>query len=64
MNREWNKSPVSISNSQFNKGLEKGIEKGIREGNINTARRMKKARCEVSFIMEMTGLTQEEIEKL
>ena len=60
MNREWNKSPVSISNSQFNKGL----EKGIREGNINTARRMKKARCEVSFIMEMTGLTQEEIEKL
>ena len=59
---------VSISNSQFNKGLEKGIEKGIKEGikegNINTARRMKKARCEVSFIMEMTGLTQEEIEKL
>ena len=59
---------VSISNSQFNKGLEKGIEKGrkegIKEGNIKTARRMKKARCEVSFIMEMTGLTQEEIEKL
>ena len=59
---------VSISNSQFNKGVEKGIEKGrkegIREGNIKTARRMKKARCEDSFIMEMTGLTQEEIEKL
>ena len=59
---------VSISNSQFNKGLEKGIEKGreegMKEGNIKTARRMKKARCEVSFIMEMTGLTQEEIEKL
>ena len=55
---------VSISNSQFNKGLEKGIEKGIKEGNIKAARRMKKARCEVSFIMEMTGLTQEEIEKL
>ena len=59
---------VSISNSQFNKGVEKGIEKGrkegIKEGNIKTARRMKKARCEDSFIMEMTGLTQEEIEKL
>ena len=67
---------VSISNSQFNKGIEKGMEKGIekgiekgreegiKEGNINTARRMKKARCEASFIMEMTGLTQEEIEKL
>ena len=64
MNQEWSKSPVSISNSQFNKGIEKGREEGIKEGNINTARRMKKAGCEVSFIMEMTGLTQKEIEKL
>ena len=71
---------VSISNSQFNKGLEEGLEKGIKEGlekgikeglekgikegNINTARRMKKASCEMSFIMKMTGLTKEEIEKL
>ena len=59
---------VSISNSQFNKGMKKGMEKGIEKGreeeSFNTARRMKKARCEVSFIMEMTGLTQEEIEKL
>ena len=55
---------VSISNSQFNKGIEKGREEGIKEGNINTARRMKKAGCEASFIMEMTGLTQKEIEKL
>ena len=83
---------VSISNSQFNKGLEEGIEKGkkegreegmkegikegikeglekgikegIKEGNINTARRMKNANCEMSFIMKMTGLTKEEIEKL
>ena len=59
---------VSISNSQFNKGLEEGIEKGkkegIKEGNINTARRMKKASFEISVIQEMTGLTSEEIEKL
>ena len=59
---------VSISNSQFNKGLEKGIEKGreegIKEGNINTARRMKLKNFDVQLIMEMTGLTQEEIEKL
>ena len=40
------------------------MEKGREEESFNTARRMKKARCEVSFIMEMTGLTQEEIEKL
>ena len=55
---------VSISNSQFNKGMKKGMEKGREEESFNTARRMKKARCKVSFIMEMTGLTQEEIEKL
>ena len=59
---------VSISNSQFNKGLEEGLEKGkkegIKEGNINTARRMKKASFEISVIQEMTGLTREEIEKL
>ena len=71
---------VSISNSQFNKGLEEGIEKGIekgikegiekgikegiKEGNINTARRMKKASFEISVIQEMTGLSKEEIEKL
>ena len=55
---------VSISNSKFKKGLEEGIEKGIKEGNINTARRMKKASFEISVIQEMTGLTREEIEKL
>ena len=45
-----------------------GKEAGIREGRIeesfNTARRMKKANCEDSFIMEMTGLTQKEVEAL
>ena len=46
------------------KGIEKGIEKGIKEGKINTARQMKKANCEISFIMEMTGLSKEEIAKL
>ena len=67
---------VSISNSQFNKGMKKGMEKGIekgiekgreegiKEGNINTARRMKLKNFDVQLIMEMTGLTQEEIEKL
>ncbi len=55
---------VSISNSQFNKGIEKGREEGIKEGNINTARRMKLKNFDVQLIMEMTGLTQEEIEKL
>ena len=37
---------------------------GIREGNINTARRMKKANCDIDFIRDMTGLSHEEIEAL
>ena len=41
-----------------------GKKEGIREETINTAKRMKKANCEPSFIMEITGLSKEEIEKL
>ena len=41
-----------------------GIREGIKEGNINTARRMKKANCDIDFIRDMTGLSQEEIEAL
>ena len=43
---------------------EEGIKEGIKEESFNTARRMKKANCESSFIMDMTGLTEEEIEAL
>ena len=43
---------------------EEGIKEGIKEESFNTARRMKKANCESSFIMDMTGLTKEEIEAL
>ncbi|MGP1416023.1 MAG: PD-(D/E)XK nuclease family transposase, partial [Treponema sp.] len=46
------------------KGMQKGIQRGRREGNINTARRMKKANCDIAFIKEMTGLSQKEIEAL
>ena len=45
-------------------GRREGIEEGRREENINTARRMKKANCDIAFIKEMTMLSQEEIEAL
>ena len=45
-------------------GMQKGMQRGRREGNINTARRMKKANCDIAFIKEMTGLSQKEIEAL
>ena len=48
----------------ISQGMREGISQGIREGSINTAKRMKKASCEASFIMEMTGLSKQEIEKL
>ena len=55
---------VSISNSQFNKGLEEGIEKGIQTEQLSTASRMKKANFAIPVIQEITGLSKEEIEKL
>ena len=45
-------------------GRREGIKEGRREENINTARRMKKANCDIAFIEEMTGLSQKEIEAL
>ena len=48
----------------ISQGISQGMAKGIREESINTAKRMKKANCEPSFIMEMTGLSKQEIEKL
>ena len=46
------------------RGRREGMQKGIKEGNINTARKMKKANCDIAFIKEMTGLSQKEIEAL
>ena len=51
-------------NAGVAQGISQGMAKGMKEGNINTAKRMKKANCEPSFIMEMTGLSKQEIERL
>ena len=49
-------------------GIAQGKQEGISEGSyqkaLETARLMKQANCELDFIMQMTGLTQAEIEKL
>lgn len=45
-------------------GLEKGIEKGIKEGILVTARNMKNFGMPVESIMQITGLTAEDINKL
>ena len=53
-------------------GLEQGIAQGIRQGfsdgsyrkALETAKLMKNANCELDFIMQMTGLSKEEVENL
>ena len=51
---------ATISESQFNAGR----KEGKLEGKLETARLMKQANCESTFIEKMTGLTAEEIAQL
>lgn len=44
--------------------LQKGKREGIRENKINNAQKMKKAKLDIKLIMEITGLSKNEIEKL
>ena len=56
----------------FAEGIEQGIERGIEQGfsdgsyktKLETARLMKQANCEPDFIMQMTGLSAEDIANL
>ena len=51
---------ATISESQFNAGR----KEGKLEGKLETARLMKQANCESTFIEKMTGLSKEEIAQL
>ena len=50
------------------RGIEQGIEQGFSDGSrqkaLQTAKLMKQANCEPSFIRQMTGLSVEEIKAL
>ena len=56
----------------FAEGIEQGIEQGIQQGfsdgsykkALETAKLMKHANCELDFIMQMTGLSKEEVEAI
>ena len=45
-------------------GIERGIEKGIEKEKTITARKLKSLNISVDTIMQVTGLSAEEIEKL
>ncbi|EMB31243.1 hypothetical protein HMPREF9725_01292 [Treponema denticola H1-T] len=55
---------ASCISEGYRQGLERGLDKGAYQNKLETANLMKKANCEIDFIMQMTGLTKEEIEKL
>ena len=52
----------------FAEGIEQGIEQGFSDGSykkaLETAKLMKHANCEFDFIMQMTGLSKEEVEAI
>ena len=52
----------------FSIGIAQGEAKGISEGSyqkaLETAKLMKQAHCKLDFIMQMTGLTEAEIEQV
>ena len=46
------------------KGRSEGFSEGTRQKALETAKLMKNANCELDFIMQMTGLSQEEVESI
>ena len=66
------KDKVAIEEAGYDKGMEVGIQQGIQEGletgeknkAIEIAKRMLQKGTDISFIIECTGLTKEEIEEL
>ena len=49
-------------------GVQQGIQQGFADGSykkaLETAKLMKHANCEFDFIMQMTGLSKEEVEAI
>ena len=52
----------------FKDGMQQGMRKGFADGayqtKLETAKILKQLHCELSMIIQSTGLSQEEIEKL
>ena len=54
----------TASNKGYDRGLEKGMEQGLAKGKAEVARQLKSMGLPLSQIVQATGLTAEEIEKL
>ena len=55
---------ASWKHAGYQEGIEQGIEKGSYQKALETVKLMKQANCELDFVMQMTGLSEEEVEKL
>ncbi|MGI5174601.1 Rpn family recombination-promoting nuclease/putative transposase [Treponema sp. OMZ 840] len=55
---------AEASRIAFAEGIEQGFSDGSYQKALETAKLMKQANCELDFIMQMTRLSKEEIEKL
>lgn len=55
---------LAVMKCAIQEGLEEGLEKGRAEGRIEVALKMKQSNLPIDMIVEMTGLTKDEIEKL
>ncbi|WP_046721273.1 hypothetical protein [Heyndrickxia coagulans] len=55
---------LRLPNSFYDKGYKKGKEDGERRAAIRIAKRMLKKNQDLAFIIECTGLTEEELKKL
>ena len=61
---ELREKAIRDEHAIYAKGVDDGLEKGAREKQIEIAKKLLKAKVEMEVIIETTGLTKEEIEKL
>ena len=61
---ELREKAIRDEHAIYAKGVDDGIEKGAREKEVQIAKNMLKEKASIEFIIKVTGLTKEEIEKL
>ena len=61
---ELREKAIRDEHAIYAKGLDDGVEKGAREKQIEIAKKLLKAKVGMEVIIETTGLTKQEIEKL
>ena len=55
---------IDMEKQGYERGVRQGMEQGMREKALQIARKMKDAQTPIEVIMEITDLSQAEIEKL